>query len=123
MATQYGAQLYALHVVRKRSIPQDVLEFVEAEEIEAPAESVFLDRLGEKIVQSCELLAKPHCDDLKTIVVHGDPAEVILEIAKEKEADVIVLGSRGLGKVRGALLGSVSRKVTSLSDRTCIVVK
>lgn len=41
----------------------------------------------------------------------GDVAQCILDTAREKQADVIVMGSRGAGGIKGALLGSVSQKV------------
>ena len=41
----------------------------------------------------------------------GYPAETVLQVAKELEADLIVLGSRGLGRFQSLLLGSVSDRV------------
>lgn len=55
-------------------------------------------------------------------VAYGHPADEIVARAQETNADIIVLGSRGLGPVKGMLLGSVSRKVLSLSDRPTMVV-
>src|SRR3954452_11933615 len=42
----------------------------------------------------------------------GDPAEAILETASEQNADLIVVGNRGLTGIRRFLLGSVSQKVS-----------
>jgi len=53
----------------------------------------------------------------------GDPADEILRIAADRQADLVVLGSRGLGAIRGALLGSVSKAVVNGSDRPVLVVK
>lgn len=41
-------------------------------------------------------------------VVSGDPVEKIVERAQERDCDFIVVGARGLGALREALLGSVS---------------
>ncbi len=53
-------------------------------------------------------------------VLAGDPAGAILADAASQRADMIVVGSRGLGGIRSALLGSVSQKV--LHDATCPVL-
>jgi nucleotide-binding universal stress UspA family protein len=53
----------------------------------------------------------------------GDPADEILRIAADRQADLVVLGSRGLGAIKSALLGSVSKAVVSGSDRPILVVK
>lgn len=56
-----------------------------------------------------------------TEVLEGDPAEQILELARLRDADLIVVGSRGLGPIAGTLLGSVSREVLRHADRPVLV--
>lgn len=51
---------------------------------------------------------------------HGDPAEVIVDQAKESGCDLIVIGTRGLNIAERLLLGSVSTKV--LHDAPCDVL-
>ena len=48
---------------------------------------------------------------VETAVIPGHPAHVILELAESDHANLIVLGSRGLGAVKGLLMGSVSAAV------------
>jgi nucleotide-binding universal stress UspA family protein len=56
-------------------------------------------------------------------VMGGDPADLVLAQAKRLKVDTIVLGSRGLGNIKGFFLGSVSHKVSSHATCTCITVK
>ena len=58
-------------------------------------------------------------DDLSvtTRLLDGDPAREILRAAREGEHDVIVMGSRGRGRVTAALLGSVSNHVMHDAER------
>ncbi|MFT5539241.1 MAG: nucleotide-binding universal stress UspA family protein [Alphaproteobacteria bacterium] len=62
-------------------------------------------------------------EKVKVVARNGDPAEVILETVADEGADLIVMGSRGLGTLKGLLVGSVSQKVSHLADCSCISVK
>jgi nucleotide-binding universal stress UspA family protein len=52
----------------------------------------------------------------------GDVANTILVVAAEVDADVIVMGTRGLGAVKSFLLGSVSHAVIQRADRAVLIV-
>ncbi len=49
--------------------------------------------------------------DVEVLVERGDPAEVVTELATEREVDVIVMGTRGHSKLRQWLLGSTAERV------------
>ena len=53
----------------------------------------------------------------------GSPAPVIIDVAEEHGVDLIVMGSRGLGLVKGVLLGSVSQYVVENAKCAVMVVK
>ncbi len=53
----------------------------------------------------------------------GIPAKKILDFAKRNEADMIVIGGRGLGIVEGFLLGSVSQQIIEQAACPVLVVK
>jgi nucleotide-binding universal stress UspA family protein len=52
----------------------------------------------------------------------GSEAEAILMVAEKQQADLIVIGTRGFGAVKGLLVGSMSRKVIHLSTCPVMVV-
>ena len=56
-------------------------------------------------------------------VAIGDPAVEIIEIAEKENADLIVIGSRGLGTIKGVFLGSVSQRVTHQVKCPVMIVK
>lgn len=58
---------------------------------------------------------------IQTVVSHGSPAKVIIEAAKD--ADLVVVGSRGLGGFTGLLLGSVSAHLVHHCPCTVVVVR
>ncbi len=53
----------------------------------------------------------------------GEPAEVIIQFAKQMQPDEIIMGTRGLGAPASLLLGSVASKVIQLADRPVLLVK
>jgi len=53
----------------------------------------------------------------------GDPADTIATYAEQKKCDAIVMGTRGLGRVSGLLLGSVATKVLHLTKVPVTLVK
>lgn len=56
-------------------------------------------------------------------ILVGHPGDEILRLARHRNVDLIVLGSRGLGSVTGTLLGSVSRFVVGHAKGPVLVVK
>lgn len=56
-------------------------------------------------------------------IIVGDPAEMIVRFATEKQYDQIIIGPRGKGVIKGLLLGSVTNKVMQLSDIPVLLVK
>lgn len=56
-------------------------------------------------------------------VVLGKPAEEIVAFARERQADLIVIGSRGLGRLQSLVLGSTASKVAQLAACSCLTVK
>jgi nucleotide-binding universal stress UspA family protein len=61
--------------------------------------------------------------ELKTEILEGPAAEVILRVADVRKNDLIVMGSRGYGKLRGLLLGSQSQKVLQHADCPVMIVR
>ena len=56
-------------------------------------------------------------------IVKGHVAEVILDFAKEKKIDLIVMGARGMGSVKEVFLGSVSNAVVHKSKIPVLIIK
>ena len=52
----------------------------------------------------------------------GNPGEVVINLAKEEAANLIIMGSRGLGLIRRTILGSVSDYIVHHASTPVIVV-
>lgn len=53
----------------------------------------------------------------------GDAAEEVVEFASERDADLIVCGSRGIRGLKKLLLGSTSHKIAQLAECSCLTIK
>ncbi len=61
--------------------------------------------------------------DAQVVLLQGNPAKMLIEHAKESGADLIVLGSRGLGAVKEFMLGSVSHNVIQHTKIPVLVIR
>ena len=59
----------------------------------------------------------------ETVFEIGSPGPVILSIAEDKGCDLIVMGSRGLGPLKGIFMGSVSSYIVSRGKYPVLIVK
>lgn len=60
---------------------------------------------------------------VRTVEAHGDPADMLVQVAKDEGADLIVVGTRGLNLAQRAVLGSVSTKVVHHAECDVLVVR
>jgi nucleotide-binding universal stress UspA family protein len=61
--------------------------------------------------------------DVNTILRQGDTKQTVLKVAEELDADLIVMGSRGLGRLQSILANSASQYVFQLSTRPMLLVR
>ena len=78
------------------------------------ADGVLARAEGEAVAQGVEVV---------TDAREGDPTQVILDVAKEQDADLIVVGARGLTGLRRFLLGNVSSKLAHYADSSLLIVR
>ena len=62
-------------------------------------------------------------DGVNTLVREGDPKQTVLKVAEELSCDLIVMGSRGLGRLQSILSNSTSQYVFQLSTRPMLLVR
>lgn len=60
---------------------------------------------------------------VKPIQVEGDPADRIIESSEQHDVDTIVMGCRGVGKLKGIVLGSSSQSVAHRAKCSVVIVK
>ena len=77
---------------------------------------------AEEVLEQARIFLKDKFRNVSVLMKSGDPSEQILQAARETQADVIVLGSRGMRGVRG-MLGSVARNVLGHSECSVLIYK
>lgn len=150
LAHRYDARVEIVHAGAEGPMPEEMRRLAETEGLVAPAHggahpsgvvagpygmlplselgsdrsaevaAALADRLAET---GAELVAAGGAQRVGRRVASGDPAEAILEAARDTGADLIVMGSRGLGRLGGLVLGSVSAKVAAAAECPVLTVK
>lgn len=117
IAKSTGAAVTAIHVIDR---PPTV--YVESQKL--------LDELmanyrkeSAKILDKSQEKAKEKGVTIDTVLAEGDPATNISAYAEKEGFDLVVIGSRGLGRFRAAVLGSTSNKVLHHTKCSVLITK
>jgi nucleotide-binding universal stress UspA family protein len=152
LAEKFDAELILLFVAPRRMAPPELRRMAEAEHVvrrTAPAQppvspqpgmpsrwtsedlsqnaatsATIYQELGERLVEGAKWQAEgAGVAKVTGLVEDGDPAHRIVEVAGREGVDLIVMGRRGLGDLKGLLLGSVSHKVAQAAKCACLSVE
>lgn len=114
IAQLFGAEIDFLYVANINHLAINACLSDAILEAVMKAGNVILERAMERIPQGIKA---------SSFSETGSPGVVILDFANEHGNDLIVMGSRGLGVVKGVLLGSVSQHLVEQADCPVMVVK
>jgi len=78
---------------------------------------------GKQILDEAEKFAKDHGVSVDKVLKEGDAVSEIVALAEQEKFDLIVLGHRGLSKLRELLLGGVSEGVSHKAPCPVLIVK
>jgi nucleotide-binding universal stress UspA family protein len=78
---------------------------------------------AEKFMEKAKFISAQNGVVFHHKIIYGDPKLDILNITKQNKFDLIIIGSRGLGGIKEALLGSVSNFIVHKSHVPVLVVK
>ena len=114
MAETYRATLRLVHVLPHTS---DLLGYDDFEKLYARRKNA-----GQSVLDAATEMLGESPFEIQAELLEGSEAESILNFAKNNQADIIIMGTRGMGALKGLLLGSISRKVIHYANCPVMVV-
>lgn len=124
MAASFDARLTIVNVVPYVStVPLALGSYAELEGLYADSRDVLEDAGDQIVAAAADRARKAGATNIETRVEFGSPAGAVCDAAEAIEADVVVMGRRGLGDFGGLFLGSVTHKVAHNADCTVVTVK
>lgn len=117
-----GAEITVLYVAH---VPDDLLmknAVLHAFDDDINLDKVLAQNSQPVLTKTLEVFADTTIK-VNTLIQTGNPAEEICLIAKTDKYDLVVIGSRGLGTIKGLFLGSVSDRVAHICNTPVMIVK
>lgn len=106
-ALQYDASLYLIHVIEEGTLDAVLSSFPR------PAREELLEAARRRMDEFIKETLPEEGKELRieSIITYGKPFVEIIKEAKEREIDMIVMGTHGMSALEHALLGSTTEKV------------
>ncbi len=123
IAAGLDAGVILLYVVKAYELPEGVREYADLEHI--PGTNIeILKKVAGDLVSNTQIRAREKgVDDVVGEVEEGPVARTIVARAKHHDADMIIVGSRGMGNIEATLRGGVSHRVGLLADCAVLTVR
>jgi nucleotide-binding universal stress UspA family protein len=117
IGTPLGAEVVLLHVVPMLVSATPYHDTVSDQPF------MSLQKVGEDILARAKTITRDLNCEVIDLITQGDPAAKIIDIAKERNIDIIILGSRGLSGIKRLFVGSISDKVASHAHCPVMIVR
>ena len=78
---------------------------------------------NQEILSKCSDIARQKGITIKTVLLQGNPAPAILDYSKKENFDLVIMGSRGMGKFKELIIGSVSSKIVHHSPCAIMIIR
>ena len=117
LTEKLGSSITVVNVIEQVPITHIESEKLLSELLEA------YKRENQEILSKCSNIATEKGLSIKTLLLQGNPASVILDYSKKEKFDLVIVGSRGMGKFKQLILGSVSSKIVHHSPCAILLIR
>ncbi len=123
IAAAMSADVIVLYVMKNQTLPAGLVQYANSEHMIGDNSDI-LKQLSEALIRD----AKSHAQEsgakaVKSEIIEGPVARTIVARAKHHAADMIVIGSRGMGNIEATLRGGVSHRVELLAKCPVLTVR
>ena len=105
LAVGHDAEVLLVHAVPLPPIVAGIDQAISEESLD------YLEKSAEAAIGSAVEILEAMGVKSESIIKPGSPADIVLDVADDRDVDVIVVGHRGYGTMRRLILGSVSSKL------------
>jgi nucleotide-binding universal stress UspA family protein len=117
LSEKLGSNITVIHVMEEIPITHIGSEKLLNELLEA------YKKENQDILLKCSEIASEKGLTINTFLLQGNPASVILDYSKKEKFDIVIMGSRGIGKFKELILGSVSNKIVHHSPCAVLLIR
>ena len=126
LARRYDADLWVVNVHTHQGtgrVPPELEEYERLESLRL-SELGLLESAATRVAEDgADRARRNGTPRVQALIQEGAPATELVRLAADLNADLIVLGRRGLGEIGGLFLGSVSHKVSHLANCAVLTVR
>ena len=115
IAERFSSKLILVHAFPHTSDLRDSIEYNNLVALRI--------KRGEEIIEAARKHLGPMSIEVDEELLEGPAAEAIFSAAATRNSDLIVMGSRGMGSLKGMVFGSVSTKVAHYAPCPVMVVR
>ncbi len=117
LSEKLSSNITVIHVMEQFPITHIGSEKLLSELLEA------YKKENQDILSKCSEIATQKRLTIKSLLLQGNPASVILDYSKKEKFDLLIMGTRGLGKFKELILGSVSGKIVHHSPCAVMLIR
>lgn len=119
IAKKTGATIYLIHLIE---LPKGVIDIASSSKFSIPESMLYLRKIREKILLFRDQFFNKSIK-VEYFIKLNNPLDGIIKYADKIDADIIIMGSKGLSELEEITIGSNTEKVVRTSKRPVIVVK